>query len=149
MKLRVYLDTSVFSAYCDDRTPERMAETRGFWAKLAEVEASTSDVVLDEIQRTPDESRHSLMLALLADTARITVSQEMHELADRYVQHGLFGPGMFNDALHVAVAVLSRQDILLSWNFKHLVNRRKRAQVNEVNILLGLPTVEILSPSEL
>lgn len=149
MKLRVYLDTSVLSAYCDERAPERMAETREFWARLAEAEASTSDLVLDEVERTPDEGRRSVMLALLADTARILVTQEMHELADRYIQHGLFGPVMYNDALHVAVAVLSRQDILLSWNFKHLVNRRKRAQVNEVNITLGLPTVEILSPSEL
>jgi predicted nucleic acid-binding protein len=149
MKLRVYLDTSVLSAYCDERTPERFAETRDFWARLTEVEASTSDLVLEEIERTLDESRRSLMLALLADTARIIVTQDMHELAERYVEEGLFGPGMYNDALHVAVAVLSRQDILLSWNFKHLVNRRKRAQVNEVNISLGLPTIEILSPPEL
>ncbi|HET6456103.1 MAG TPA: PIN domain-containing protein [Armatimonadota bacterium] len=149
MKLRVYLDTSVLSAYCDERAPERMAETKEFWARLSEVEASTSDLVLDEIERTPDEDRRSVMLALLADTARIPVTQEMHELADRYIRHDLFGPVMYNDALHVAAAVLSRQDILLSWNFKHLVNRRKRAQVNEVNILLGLPTIEILAPSEL
>lgn len=149
MKLRVYLDTSVLSAYCDERAPERMAETREFWARLAEAEASISDLVLDEVERTPDESRRSVMLALLADTAQIPITQEMRELANLYIQHGLFGPVMYNDALHVAVAVLSRQDILLSWNFKHLVNRRKRAQVNEVNITLGLPTVEILSPSEL
>jgi len=128
---------------------ERIAGTRESWARLAEVEASISDLVLDEVERTPDESRRSLMLALLADMAQITVTQEMHELADRYVQEGLFGPAMYNDALHVAVAVLSRQDILLSWNFKHLVNRRKRAQVNEMNVLLGLPTIEILAPSEL
>lgn len=149
MKLRVYLDTSVLSAYCDERAPERMTETREFWAKLTEAEASTSDVVFDEIERTPDEIRRSLMLGLLADTVQIPVTQEMHELAARYIQHGLFGPVMYNDALHVAVAVLSRQDIVLSWNFKHLVNRRRRAQVNEVNVLLGLPTIEILAPSEL
>lgn len=73
----------------------------------------------------------------------------MRELADQYVQHGLFGAGMYSDALQLAAAVISRQDILVSWNFKHLVNRRKRAQVNEVNVLLGLPTVEILAPTEL
>ena len=56
---------------------------------------------------------------------------------------------MLNDALHVAAAVLHRQDILLSWNFKHLVNRRRRARVNDINISLGLPTLEILAPPEL
>lgn len=74
MKLRVYLDTSVFSAYCDNRTPERMAETRDFWDKLGEVEASTSDLVREEIERTPDESRRSLMLTLLADTGGVIIT---------------------------------------------------------------------------
>ena len=54
-----------------------------------------------------------------------------------------------NDALHVAAAVLTRQDVLLSWNFKHLVNRRRRAQINEENISLGLPTIEIVAPPEI
>ena len=52
------------------------------------------------------------------------------------------------DALHVAIAVATRQDILVSWNFRHLVNRRRRALVNEVNILTGYPSIEILAPPE-
>jgi hypothetical protein len=56
---------------------------------------------------------------------------------------------MFNDALHVAAAVLTRQDVLLSWNFKHLVNRRRRAKVNDVNVSQGLPMIEIVAPPEI
>lgn len=56
---------------------------------------------------------------------------------------------MNTDARHLVIAVLSRQDVLLSWNFHHLANRRRRAQVNEVNVLRGLPTIEILAPPEL
>jgi hypothetical protein len=37
----------------------------------------------------------------------------------------------------VAAAVLTQQDVLLSWNFEHLVNRHRRAQINEGNISLG------------
>jgi hypothetical protein len=55
---------------------------------------------------------------------------------------------MLNDALHVAAAVLTRQDILVSWNFKHLVNRRRRARINDVNITLSLSMLEILAPPE-
>jgi hypothetical protein len=61
----------------------------------------------------------------------------------------VFTPIMLNNALHVATAVLIRHDVLLSWNFRHLVNRRRRAEVNEVNISVGLPMVEILAPPEL
>lgn len=57
--------------------------------------------------------------------------------------------GQLEDALHVTVAVVSRQDVLVSWNFRHLVNRRRRALINEVNILLGFPTIEIVAPPEL
>lgn len=149
MKLRIYIDTSVISAYCDERAPERMAETREFWARLQEFEAYTSDLVREEIERTPDNERRSLMLGLLADTSLLSITEDARELAAGYVQRGLFGPAIYSDALHVAVAVLSRVDILISWNFKHLANRRMRAQVNEVNTLLGLPMIEILVPSEL
>ena len=149
MKLRIYLDTSVFSAYGDERTPERMLETREFWSRVSDFEGSTSTLVRAEIERTPDVRRRAKMLELVGLTACMEIGDEMHELARKYVERGIFGPAMYSDALHVAIAVLTRQDILVSWNFKHLVNRRKRAQVNEVNVLLGLPTIEILAPSEL
>ncbi len=48
-KLRIYLDTSVFSAYFDARLPERMEETQAFWAKIKEFEASTSELARNEI----------------------------------------------------------------------------------------------------
>lgn len=70
-------------------------------------------------------------------------------MAGVYVANGLFGPAMYNDALYVAIAISARQDILVSWNFRHLVNRRKRAQVDQLNVSLGLRTIEILAPSEL
>jgi hypothetical protein len=56
---------------------------------------------------------------------------------------------MRNDALHVAAAVLTRQDILLSWNFKHLVNRKRRALINQLNTAKSLPLIEILAPPEI
>jgi predicted nucleic acid-binding protein len=37
-RLRVYLDTSVFSAYIDERTPERRQLTVEFWLRLPGIE---------------------------------------------------------------------------------------------------------------
>ncbi len=73
----------------------------------------------------------------------------MTELAREYIAAGIFAPVTFNDALHVSAAVLTRQNVLLSWNFKHLVNRRRRAQVNQLNMSLDLPMIEILAPPEI
>jgi hypothetical protein len=54
-----------------------------------------------------------------------------------------------DDALHVAAAVLGRYDVLVSWNFRHLVNRRRRAALNSLNTSWGLPAIEIIAPAEL
>lgn len=72
----------------------------------------------------------------------------MKDLAQNYLDTGILTPTMRNDALHVAAAVLNRQDVLLSWNFKHLVNRRRRAIINQLNISQGLPMIEIVAPPE-
>ncbi len=89
------------------------------------------------------------MLSLIGQTTQMQVDSEARDLARLYVQRGLFTPSMYSDALHLAVSVLTRQDILVSWNFKHLVNRRQRARVAEANTILDLPSIEILSPPEL
>jgi predicted nucleic acid-binding protein len=148
MKLRIYLDTSVFSACHDERTPERRAETREFWDRIAEFEASSSEVTRIEMERTLDPDRRAVLLQMLPSVVICPVTDEMRELARTYMERGLFTPVMYNDALHVAAAVLTRHDILVSWNFRHLVNRRQRAQISDVNVLLCLPAIEILSPSE-
>jgi hypothetical protein len=77
------------------------------------------------------------------------ITEEMRQLSERCVQAGVFTAIMVNDAVHVAAAVLTRQDLLLSWNFKHLVNRFRRAKINQVNVSQGLPTIEIIAPPEI
>jgi hypothetical protein len=78
----------------------------------------------------------------------LAVGEETRRLAQEYVRRGVFSSATIEDALHVAIAVASRRDILVSWNFRHLVNRRRRAQINEVNVLLDHATIEILAPPE-
>ncbi len=148
MKLRLYLDTSVFSAYQDDRVTDRQAETEIFWRKRNQFELATSELAREELDRIPDQKRREDVRGLLKDIQIIAITEEMRQLAQSYVQAGIFSELMFNDALHVAAAVLSRQDMLLSWNFKHLVNRRRRAMVNELNMASMLPTIEIIAPAE-
>lgn len=149
MKLRLYLDTSVFSARVDIRAPDRQTLTEDFWQALPDYDRSTSELAVEELRQTADPLTRAKMEAMLADFAIISVTDEMRRLADRYILAGAFTRTMLNDAVHVAAATLSRQDILVSWNFKHLVNRRRRAMVASVNAREGLPVLDILSPPEL
>jgi hypothetical protein len=124
-------------------------ETVEFWKRLDQHETSTSELARQELSRTPEVDRRDQLLALLQGFTLYKVDLEMTELARQYISDEIFLPTMADDALHVAIAVMTRQDILLSWNFKHLVNRRRRALVNQLNIGRGLPTIEIVAPPEI
>lgn len=143
VKPRVYLDTSVLSVYHDERSPERQEETRKFWARRAEFDLCTSTEAERELQRTPDPERRKQLLALLDSLIIHAVTDEMHEVAAAYIRAGIFSPAMGPDAIHVAVASVTRQDVLLSWNYRHLVNRQRRLWVATVNMSLGLPTPDL------
>jgi hypothetical protein len=62
MKLKLYLDTSVFSAYFDDRAPDRQAQTVEFWARLAAFDACTSQLAREELENTADADRRERLL---------------------------------------------------------------------------------------
>jgi hypothetical protein len=72
----------------------------------------------------------------------------MQGLADRFAEASIVPIACRDDAVHVAAAVLSSQDVLVSWNFRHMVNRRRRSMINLVNASAGLPTIEIVTPAE-
>lgn len=149
MKQRIYLDTSVLSALGDRRAPDRQALTAEFFGRLAEFDASASDLTRREIERIRFADRRAEVLGLLAGLSIIPVMPEAEALAEKYLASGIFPPAAPEDALHVAIAVLGRQDVLVSWNFKHLVNQRRRAAIASLNQSLGLRTPAILPPPEL
>ena len=79
----------------------------------------------------------------------ISVNDQMQELANAYVREGVMPARYLDDALHIAAAVYGDADVLVSWNFKHLVRRNTRLSVNYVNAQSGLRSIEILAPPEL
>jgi len=66
---------------------------------------------------------------------------------DRQTKAGV-GLACGNDALHVALAVVARADMIVSWNFKHIVHFDKMRGFNAVNLKEGYAQLMILSPLE-
>ena len=56
---------------------------------------------------------------------------------------------MLVDALHIAVATLAGVDVLVSWNFKHIVNVSRIQAFNDVNRDMGNRTLEVRTPREM
>jgi hypothetical protein len=67
---------------------------------------------------------------------------------ERYLEEGVIGPGKGIDAQHIAIATISRVDVLVSWNFSHIVNLARIRGHNSVNLRQGYPMLEIRSPRE-
>ncbi len=150
VKVRLYLDTSVPSAYCDSRAADRQRLTQEFWReRLSEFEGVISAVVLKEIRDMPDSKRCQEIEDLIRPMEVLPLSEDAVSLAQGYVQHGIFPEVYESDALHVAIAVVNAIGYLASWNFKHLVRVRTRREVNLVNALRGYQPIEIVAPPEL
>jgi predicted nucleic acid-binding protein len=148
LKGKIYLDTSVISALFDERTTERMAQTKQAWSVLEDYEVAISSVVLDELSNATRERRAD-MLSAVSNFSVLTVTDEAEALADEYIRTGIFPEKYRDDAVHVAIATTNGITILLSWNFTHLVKVKTRHMVALINASKNYMPVEIISPPEL
>ena len=53
------------------------------------------------------------------------------------------------DAQHIATATICRVDVLVSWNFKHIVNLDRIHGYNSVDLRMGYFLIEIRTPQEI
>ncbi len=147
-KPRAYLDTSVISAYFDARTPDRMEITQKFWAINRELyDFEISEVTVAEIQKTPSKQRRDEMESLIASLPVQILTKAAHELAQVFQTNNLVPPKKDEDALHLAVAVERGYDVLVSWNFRHMVNVKTQLLLPSLSAQRGyFKKLLILSP---
>jgi predicted nucleic acid-binding protein len=143
----IYVDTSVIGG-CEDE--EFSAVSRRLWSKFraGEYTLVISDLTMQEIEGAPANVRRHLEDVPASHQALVTVGEEVKELADAYLARGVVGRGSLADALHVALATVSAVDVLVSWNFKHIVNLGRIRLFNAVNLEQGYGLIEIRTPQE-
>jgi len=147
---RLYLDSTVPSAYIDERAPERQRLTVQFWQdRLPSYEPVISVLVLAEIRGTRDEQMRRHLETLIETLPLLPATLEAEALADQYVARGAIPERYRDDALHVAIAVSHQIGLLASWNFRHLVKVQVRREINLINAIMGYGSIEIVSPPEL
>lgn len=104
-------------------------------------------MVIREIEATNNEKLRKKLIELVKDFELLSAeSSEIMLLAERYVSEGIIPVKHIEDAVHIAVATVNSLDILVSWNFEHIVKLKTKRQVNAVNILLGYNPIEIIEP---
>jgi predicted nucleic acid-binding protein len=146
-RLRVYVDTSVIGGCFDEEFAE---ESRALLeaAREGRFVLLLSDLLAAELDAGPPELQDVLEGLAAESFESVAISEESVRLRDAYLTAGVVGPPHDKDAHHIALATVARADLVVSWNFKHIVHWEKMRGFNAVNLREGYPPIEIHSPRE-
>ncbi len=148
---KIYLETTIFNYNFADDTPEKKLENLKLFEDIKNsiFEPYTSTIAVDELLKASEPKRENMMK--LISQYNITVlpaTEEISELAQEYVNSGIIPEKYIDDARHIACATIYNLDIIVSWNFKHIVKRKTKIMTEQVNLIQGYKNIEIYSPAE-
>lgn len=144
--VRAYADTSVFGGVFDEefeKPSKRFFEV----VKAGDIKLLTSELVREEIQAGPHKVQ-AFFEEMLLSSEIVDISQAVLELQEAYVNKTIVSKRYATDAMHVALATVSGARVIVSWNFKHIVNFQKIPMYNSVNASRGYHPIGIYSPLE-
>jgi predicted nucleic acid-binding protein len=151
MSYRLYIDTSVFGALFDEEDPQRVKLTRAVLRRMrhSPFVAFIGTPLLEEISIAPLKLRVALERQV-ESLSPILIEEGPASLrsAEAYVAAKLVPPPKRNDARHIALATVGDLDAVVSWNFRDMVNLRKKSIVHSVNAKFGYRLIDIISPLE-
>lgn len=150
-KTKIYLDTSVISHLEAPDTPDKMRDTQAMWEEIKQgaYDAVISDVTFRELADCP-EAKQRIITAYIDEIEYIGLglSREAEDLAAAYIAHGVLTPKSYDDCLHLALATVSNCDVVVSWNFKHMVRYKTIEGVRNTNAANGYyKNIDIIQPT--
>ena len=147
-KQRLYFDTSVFGGVFDEEFEET---SKQLFERVTsgDVCCVYSEVTESEILKAPLHVNDFFKSLPLENLERIEITDDILALATKYIEENVVGQTCFDDCLHIAAATIHKVDILVSWNFKHIVNIYRIRGYNSINIRLNYCNLEIRSPKEI
>ncbi len=148
MKQRFYIDTSVFGGVFD---VEFETETVLLFEKVkkGEIICVYSQITESELSKAPEKVQDFFKELTEEQKEKVDITPQILELAETYVKEKVVGETSFDDCVHIATATVYKVDLLVSWNFKHIVNVYRIRGYNSVNLKLGYGTLNIHSPKEI
>jgi len=152
MCIKIYLDTSVIGYLRAVDLPERMRDTLEFWEvlKTGKYEVYISDVVIIELSRCPEPKKSELLAYL--DIIQYTEIKSFNNPDIMHITEEIKAINIIpvkyeDDHAHIAVAIYTGCSILVSWNFKHMVNVKTRNGVRRICRINNTTPVEIYTPT--
>jgi predicted nucleic acid-binding protein len=150
----VYVETSIIS-YLAARPSNnllksaRQTVTNDWWENLrGQFELYVSTLVIDEIS-AGDPQAAARRLSAIQGVAILAIPDQAVDIADALLVAKALPEKAREDSLHIGIAATQGVDYLLTWNFKHINNAHKKAQVVEVVERFALACPALCSPEEL
>ena len=127
---RIYIDTSVFGGYFD---AEFEPSTKPFFERIQKEKTKIiiSEILELEIYKVPEHIIDFYESIPEDIVEKVELTNEVRELAEKYIVEKVVGKTSRIDCQHIAIATISRADVLASWNFKHIVNLEKIRGYNQ------------------
>ena len=147
MKQRIYVDSSVIGGCCDiefKKWSNALIQEFNSGFKIAVI----SELTQEEINDAPIAVRRILSSIPNDNIESVHLSTSAENLAKEYVKNKVVSRNFIADAQHIAIATIEKVDILVSWNFEHIVNINRIHAFNSINIRFGYPLLEIRTPRE-
>lgn len=146
-QLRIYVDTSVIGGCLDEEFAEE-SEALLQMVTDGKIRLIVSDILVDELDQAPQEVQKKFGVLPPKQLEAVRQFKETERLRDLYLDAEVVGQARKNDAHHVALATVARADMIVSWNFKHIVHFEKIRGFNAVNLREGYLPIDIRSPKE-
>lgn len=150
-KQKLYFETSVWNFFFADDAPEKMDITKMFFeeVKSGKYEIYISELVIAEINGAEEEKQNKLKCLINEyKPFELKSNSDVEELSERYIAARIVPAKYEADVIHIAFAVASDLDVVVSWNLKHIVKLKTRLEVNGINKIEGYKEIEICSPEE-
>jgi len=150
-KLKIYLDASAIG-YLDEKTsPEDMNDMLALWEKIKQgkYDVAVSEVALNQIYANQNTVKVKTLVQFLSEISYefIEINEEIEKIAALVKSNELLISDKHqNDRLHIGCAVVYGCDVLVSFNFKHLVNVRIIKGVRGISSLSGYGNIDIVTP---
>jgi predicted nucleic acid-binding protein len=123
-KTKIYLDTSVISYLDQQDVPVLMQQTRELWEvfKTGKYEIVVSDMTRFELENCKPQKRAILSGYLdMIFGIHYVEAENVDEVVHEIVKEEVLSMSHYEDCYHIATAILTGCDVILSWNFRHLV----------------------------
>jgi len=149
--LKLYLETTVFNFKFADDAPDKRQDTVKLFDEINQGKyiPYTSDYVLQELLKTEEPKKTEMVSLIEKYKIKILETDKNAEiLADKYVSENIIPKKYRVDGIHIAMATINDLDVIVSYNFQHIVKLKTIIGTESINIREGYKRIGIFSPTE-